>query len=283
MNLDELVGKRKKIICTELSPHVDKEYAERVSKLADVATVTSLKKTAKDTNFETDAEKESIDKAMEVKRSCGLETIPTITCRDHQKNTYFLSSLKTLGMNNLLLLYGDPNEPPHENRYVFKSAGELVKWLREEEALIDKNHFSLCVAGNPASENLEKEIESVTKKYEAGANVLITQPVFDVEQGLRYADALRSRGLKLHVLYGLLLFKTAKSPEFIEKLFRIKIPENAKLRIREKGPEESAKIAESVYSNLLKHAAGFQVYPYAGVDATLKLLGNLRDFMDNTV
>ncbi|MBI4399793.1 methylenetetrahydrofolate reductase [Candidatus Micrarchaeota archaeon] len=281
MNLNDLIEKRKKIICTELSPHVDNEYVSKVSKLADVATVTSLKKIAKDTTFEVDAEKESIDKAAYVKKTYGLETIPTVTCRDHGKNNDFLRSLKSLDIHNLLLLYGDPNEPPHKNNYYFKNSGELVKWLREEEASAEKNHFSLCVAGNPASENLEKEIDSLAKKYEAGANVVVTQPVFDVEQGLRYVDALNSRGLKMHVFYGLLLFKTAKSPEFIEKRFGIKIPENVKLAVREKGPEESSRIVEKVYSNLVKHVAGFQIYPYGGVDATINLLSNLRNFLNN--
>ncbi len=203
----------------------------------------------------------------------------SLICRDHPRDDgEILNNLKRGGVDNLLTLYGDPNDPPYPNRYEFKTSGELIRWVRKQKSQDGGQQFCIAVGSDPTSNDIPKLISTMKEKREAGADLAITQPVFHSEQVLTSIEALESANENLPCLIGLLVPRSVKSITFLEQRLGVKIPPTVKLRVAAKGVEEGLQIVREVYRSLWKKAAGFYIYPWADPDLNIVtgLLEELR-------
>jgi len=146
----------------------------------------------------------------------GVETIPHLTTRDQNiigLQAALLGAWTVGGIRNILAVTGDPpsvgDHPETSGVYEVDSVG-LVKVLHRlnqgtdwsGKTLGGATNFTIGVAVNPVSDNLDEEIARFHAKIEAGAHFAMTQPLFDPEH---WHDFLKKIGGKcpIPVLIGI--------------------------------------------------------------------------------
>jgi methylenetetrahydrofolate reductase (NADPH) len=109
------------------------------------------------------------------------------------------------GVRHIVALRGDPPNgakeyTPHPDGYTYSS--DLVEGIKK---IAD---FEISVAAfpekHPASKDFAQDIDALKRKIDAGATRAITQYFFDVDVFLRYHEMVRSHGITIPILPGLL-------------------------------------------------------------------------------
>lgn len=129
-----------------------------------------------------------------------------ITCvnasRSHTNSV--IDRWRSLGIWRFLALRGDvPNGGkymPHKDGYT--NATTLTAYLKS------LSHTEVSVAGypesHPESPNRKTDIDNLKAKIDAGADRIITQYFFDIEQFLRYRDMVVGAGINVPLVAGIL-------------------------------------------------------------------------------
>ncbi|MFZ4712788.1 MAG: methylenetetrahydrofolate reductase [Bacteriovoracaceae bacterium] len=201
----------------------------------------------------------------------GIEPIMQMTCRD--RNALAIQSdllgANSLGIKNILCLTGDPirvgDHPDAKSVFEFNSEGliKTVRGLNNGEAasgvkINSKTDFFIGAVANPAVIALEKEVEKMARKIDAGAKFFQTQPVFNLDQYEKFSR-LAPKGAK--ILMGVLALKGPKMIDFLNNnVAGIKVPDELRQRFMkasEKGKEwleeesitHAAELAKIYYKN----------------------------------
>jgi len=246
------------------------KYVEIVKPYVDAVRLTALKNAGDLNDPNRTSEQICFESATSIARHAGVDVIASLVCRDHARNDLrILTDLKQAGVHNLLALYGDPNDAPHPNRYEFKTSGELIRWVRKQEYVNDSSRFCIAVGSDPTSRDLPKQLASMREKKEAGADLAITQPVFQAEQAVESLKTLAASNDALPTLIGLLVPKSEKTITFMETRLGVRIPATVKERVRIGGVEEGLRVIREVYRTLWDRAAGFYIYPWADPELSI--------------
>ena len=183
----------------------------------------------------------------------GLETIVHWCCRD--RNLLGMQSdllgAYLLGQRNILAITGDPpklGDYPNATAVFDVDSVGLVRMLtrlNHGQDLIGKSigrptSFHVGVGVDPAAQNLEEEISRFHRKVEAGAEFVMTQPVFDIDQLRAFLEAIG--GPAPPIMVGVLPLTSFRNAE----IYRNEVPgmhiSDAILdRMRGAGDGESAK------------------------------------------
>ena len=199
-----------------------------------------------------------------VREELGVATILHLTCRDLNLLGMHSTLLgaAALGIDGILALTGDPasvGDYPAATSVFDVTSDGLVKIISSLNSGLDYSgreigkptNFAIGTALNPAADDIEKEIARLAKKREAGANFLMTQPVFDLEPLRRVVDQI-PKDWKLPVLAGVLPLRSSRHAEFLHnEVPGINIPENIRKALSTADPEaakaEGVKIARDIY------------------------------------
>jgi methionine synthase / methylenetetrahydrofolate reductase(NADPH) len=144
--------------------------------------------------------------AAEVQRATGLETIPHVTPRDGSLmglQAQLLGAWRA-GLKNLLAITGDPSQLgdyPGVHDVYHVDIFELVRAVSRMAEGFDcagnpigePPAFCLGVAVNPGAEDLDHEIERLTRKAEVGAHFVMSQVFFDWTPWQRLLDRCGGR------------------------------------------------------------------------------------------
>ncbi|MEK9501528.1 bifunctional homocysteine S-methyltransferase/methylenetetrahydrofolate reductase [Gaopeijia maritima] len=229
-----------------------------------------------------------------VQRDAGIEAIMHYTCRDRNMMGMLsdLLGAAALGVDNLLLVSGDP---PVQGPYPDATAVFDIDAIGLTNVAVGLNRgvdpggaalsaptrFVVAVAVNPGAVDQERERSRFRWKAEAGADVAITQPVFDVESLRRFLDATSAHPLP--VLVGVWPFLSLRNAEFLaHEVPGVAVPESTLERMRvaqERGPDaaraEGIAIAREVRAEVesIPRVAGVHVSaPQGDVAAALAVL-----------
>lgn len=108
------------------------------------------------------------------------------------------------GIDHMLAVRGDLPEGWSGTGGDFSYATDLVSYVRKEFG--DK--FEIAVAGSPeghiACRTLEADIAHLKQKQDEGADYIMTQLTFDMEQFKYWLDAIRSAGITMPVDVGVM-------------------------------------------------------------------------------
>ena len=108
------------------------------------------------------------------------------------------------GVDHILALRGDFPRGEHSTGGDFNYATDLVKFIRREFG--DK--FEIAVAGSPeghiACRSLDADISFLRQKQDEGADYIMTQLCWDMEQFERWLDKIRNAGIWLPVDVGIM-------------------------------------------------------------------------------
>jgi homocysteine S-methyltransferase len=190
---------------------------------------------------------DSILMSIKIAEETGLNVMPHICCRDRNMISMrsVLLGAYIHGIRNLLIVTGDP--VPGENRT--KTTGvfdynsiQLMDYVKEMNA----EHFAgepfyYGGALNPGRGNLDKIIERMQRKIEAGATYFLTQPIFSKEE----ADRIRyiKERVDAKILCGIMPLVSYRNASFIKnELTGIIVPDEIVARYRPDMTKEEAEL-----------------------------------------
>ena len=213
-----------------------------------------------------------------MQQKVGIDTILHYTCRD--RNLLGIQSdllgAYALGIRNVLAITGDP---PKLGDYPDATAVYDVDSIGLIRILSHLNH-GCDLAGNPigpplglhigcgadpSKPDLEKEVRRLEEKVRAGAEYIMTQPVYDPRTVEAFLGMIRH--LQTPVLIGILPLYSHKNAEFLHnEVPGMRIPEDIRERMRVAGSGEQAqltgvRIAQEALLAAREQAQGAYVMP----------------------
>jgi len=200
-----------------------------------------------------------------VETKVGIETITHIACRD--RNLIGLQGLLlgawALGIKNILAITGDPTKIgdfPHATTVADVDSIGLIKILKNMNHGLDAvgntigepTNFLIACAANPTAQNLDYEISRLEKKVEAGAQIVFTQPLYEMRTLELFIKKIEH--LKIPIMLGILPLRSYKHAEFLHnEVPGINIPD----WVREKlylAHDDAGKVGVEISAQFLKEA-----------------------------
>jgi methionine synthase I (cobalamin-dependent)/5,10-methylenetetrahydrofolate reductase len=207
----------------------------------------------------------AIPAAVVIERDVGLETMVHYTCRDRNMLGMLSDMLgaAAAGLRNVLLITGDPPRfgPYPESTAVFDidSIGLTNVVYRLNHGIDpggnpigEPTRFVIGVAANHMAVDMGRELKRLYWKVDAGADFIVTQPVFDV--GTFDAFVRSTEEFRLPVLAGVWPLTSVRNAEFLaNEVPGQRVPPSVLARMRkaqERGAdaalEEGLRIAREV-------------------------------------
>jgi methionine synthase I (cobalamin-dependent)/5,10-methylenetetrahydrofolate reductase len=236
--------------------------------------------------------------AFGIQHDLDLECIVHCTTRD--RNLMALESellgAHALGVRNIIALTGDPPRigdlPGATGVWDVDSIGLveiLARLNRGEDAagspIGQRAGFTIACALDPTAADAATEWDRLERKIAAGAHLVMTQPLYSVEQVEAMFDEARRRfgpaGIPLPVLLGVLPLQSARHAEFLHhEVPGITIPDAARAALHEAG-EHGAEVGLRMALDLLAavddRVAGTYVMPSFGrYEQAAELVRRLR-------
>jgi methionine synthase / methylenetetrahydrofolate reductase(NADPH) len=210
-----------------------------------------------------------------IQQHAGIEAVNHFCCRD--RNILGIQSellgAHTAGVRNLICITGDP---PRMGAYPDATAVFDVDAIGLVNIVNNLNHgldiggnpmgsqtaLLIGVGANPGALNMDEEIRRFDWKVEAGAEYIVTQPVFDLdllEQFLR-----RTEHAKVPVVCGIWPLTSFRNAEFMVNELRVPVPEEYMERMRrvdsaERAREEGVAIASEMTARVRRMVQGVQL------------------------
>ncbi len=225
-----------------------------------------------------------------LQREVGVETVLHFACRD--RNVIGMQSdllgAWALGLRNILAITGDP---PKLGNYPDATAVFDVDAIGLTNLLNRLNHgldlagnpigeptgFSIGVGVNPGAINMDEELRRLDWKIEAGAEYMITQPVFDLNTLERFMK--RIQHIRLPLVCGIWPLVSYRNAEFMNnEVPGASVPGEVMERMRrtttkEEGFREGVAIARETYENVRSSVAGVQLSaPLGRIDGIFMML-----------
>ena len=225
-----------------------------------------------------------------IQRDIGIETVLHFACRD--RNVIGMQSdllgAWALGLRNVLAITGDP---PKLGNYPNATAVFDVDAIGLTNVINRLNHgldlagnpigdptgFSIGVGVNPGAINLDEELKRLEWKIEAGAEYMITQPVFDIRILERFMK--RIAGVKVPLICGIWPLVSYRNAEFMNnEVPGASVPGEILERMRktttkEEGFAEGVTIARETFERVRGNVAGIQISaPMGRIEGILTIL-----------
>jgi len=191
-----------------------------------------------------------------VQQQVGIEAVLHFTCRDRNvlgMQSDLLGAAAT-GIRNLICITGDPpklgNYPDATAVFDVDAIG-LVNIVRSLNDGLDlggnpigtSTAFVIGVGANPGVPNIDEEIRRFEYKVEAGAEYVVTQPVFDIALLERFLK--RIEHVRIPVVAGIWPLTSARNAEFMKNELRVSVPDAILDRMTKAASAEAAR-AEGV-------------------------------------
>lgn len=219
-----------------------------------------------------------------VQKELGLETIFHLTCRD--RNILGLQSellgAYAIGVKNILTLTGDkPSQGDHPQAtgvYDVDSTG-LIKTANflnngrdySGNPLDSSTDFFIGAVANPTALDIEREIERIQAKIEAGVGFFQTQPIFDIRQLERFMNKFPNPPVP--IIYGLMPLKSLKLAKYLNaNVPGIHVPEVLLERLESKGREAGLEIAVELLNEMRQMVHGVHIFPMGDIGLVEMLL-----------
>lgn len=225
----------------------------------------------------------------------GIEPILHVCGRDRNLigQMAHLLGAHAIGLRNLVIITGDPPKvgdyPEATAVYDLDSIGLLNMASTMNRGLDPagkrlaggQTSFLLATGLEPGAQDLDKEIRRLERKHAAGAEVIMTQPIF--QQELLDEVLKRIEHLKMPVLLGVLPLVSYKNAEFLHnEVPGMQIPEAIRERMRKAAPgaearKEGVRIAREMLFGVRDRVQGAYLMPPLGkYELALEVLDGLK-------
>ncbi|WJH33213.1 bifunctional homocysteine S-methyltransferase/methylenetetrahydrofolate reductase [Paenibacillus sp. CC-CFT747] len=197
-----------------------------------------------------------------VKDRLGMRPLLHIACRDRNLigTQSHLMGLHALGINHVLAITGDPARvgdlPAASSVYDMNSIDliRMTKQLNDGHAfsgkpLKEKARFIVGAAFDPNVKYLEKAVQRMEKKIEAGADFFMTQPVYEHEKIEMLYEA--TKHLQVPIFIGIMPLISGRNAEFLHnEVPGIRIPDGIRKRMAGLEGEEGRRVGTEIAREL---------------------------------
>jgi homocysteine S-methyltransferase len=210
-----------------------------------------------------------------IQQEAGIEAVLHFCCRD--RNILSIQSellgAHTAGVRNLICITGDPPRMglyPDATAVFDVDAIGLVNIVRNLNHGLDiggnpmgsQTALLIGVGANPGALNMDEEMRRFDWKVQAGAEYVVTQPVFDLD--LLEVFLKRTEHYKIPVLCGIWPLTSFRNAEFMVNELRVPVPDRFMERMRrvdnaEKAREEGVAIAREMVQHAASMVQGVQL------------------------
>jgi len=206
-----------------------------------------------------------------IQKQIGVETVLHFPTRGRNllRVQGDLLAAHALGVRNVFVVMGDPTAigdyPDAMDNYDLVPSG-LIKLIKQgfnegiDHAGMDigqPTSFFVGCALNLTAGNLDDEVKNLRRKLKAGADFILTQPVFDVARAAQALQTIRAAvdGQPVPILIGILPLASARHAAFLHhEVPGILVPEGVRTRMESAG--ENA--------------------PRAGIEIAIELVAQMR-------
>ncbi len=209
-----------------------------------------------------------------------MELILHLTTRD--RNLMGLQSdllgCHALGLRNILCLTGDPpsvGDYPNATAVYDTDSMGLVRIVRGMNLGTDvagtsigaATGFAVGCGVNPTADDLDSELDRFSAKLDAGAQFVMTQPIYELESWQRFLERLGGPP-QVPILIGILPLQSFRHAEFLHnEVPGIHVPEWIRTRMREAGGDGQTVgvgLARDLLARARRLASGVYLMPSFG-------------------
>jgi homocysteine S-methyltransferase len=225
-----------------------------------------------------------------IQQQAGIEAVLHFCCRD--RNILSIQSellgAHTMGVRNLICITGDP---PRMGTYPDASAvfdvdaiglTNIVNNLNQGldiggNPIGSQTSLAIGVGANPGAVNPDEELRRFAWKVEAGAEYVVTQPVFDLnllEKFLRKTESYR-----LPVIAGIWPLTSYRNAEFMVNELRVPVPAEYMTRMHlaataEHARQEGVAIGQEMVVRVREMVQGVQLSaPFGRYEMAIQVAG----------
>ncbi|PLT30667.1 bifunctional homocysteine S-methyltransferase/methylenetetrahydrofolate reductase [Peribacillus deserti] len=225
-----------------------------------------------------------------LKEKSNINPMIHITCRD--RNLIGLQShlmgLSTLGLNEVLVVTGDPSKIgdfPGATSVYDLSSFDLIALINQfneglsysGKPLGQKTNFNISAAFNPNVRYLHKAVERMEKKISFGAQSFLTQPIYSEDQIDEVYEAVKH--VKTPIFIGIMPLTSSRNAEFIHhEVPGISLPDSVRKAMASAGndPVQAAKegiaIAKALTEKAMEKFNGiYLITPFLRYELTAEL------------
>jgi methylenetetrahydrofolate reductase (NADPH) len=200
-----------------------------------------------------------------IQQVVGRPAILHCTTRDHNRLSIqgLLWGAKALGIQTVLAATGDfvaLGERARTTTVRDLDVFSLVRMAREAGL-----HAGVVLDPHLESDRFQREVDRLGRKLEAGAQFVVTQPVYAESEAVRLAEATRPLGIP--IILGILPLWSARHAQFLhENVAGIRVPEQVRRRMQraEDAPGEGASLARELIAVARQCFAGACLMPPFG-------------------
>ncbi len=213
-----------------------------------------------------------------IERQGGVETVLHYSCRDHRligMQTDFVGA-HSLGVRNVLLTTGQPapegTYPDATSVFDVDAVGlvNLVARLNQGQDLGGQSmdapaRFHIGVAVNPFAPDVDFEMRRLDHKVEAGAEFMLTPPIFDIEAFDAVLPQLRRVGIP--ILGSVAALDSLRQAEFFaSEVTGARVPDGVFDRLRRAADQaaEGIELSVEIAGALATRVDGLQVTSHHG-------------------
>jgi methionine synthase / methylenetetrahydrofolate reductase(NADPH) len=234
-----------------------------------------------------------------IQQQAGIEAVMHFCCRD--RNILSIQSellgAYTVGVRNLICITGDP---PRMGTYPDATAVFDVDAIGLTNIVNNLNHgldlggnpmgsrtaLLIGVGANPGALNMDEELRRFEWKVKAGAEYVVTQPVFDLDH--LEAFLKRTEEYNLPVIAGIWPLTSYRNAEFMVNELRVPVPEEYMERMRRAEGADAARaegiaIAREMVARVRPIVAGVQLSaPFGRYQMAIEVAEAIGDRHSNT-
>lgn len=216
-----------------------------------------------------------------IQHEVDIETILHYTTRDRSMMGLQsdLLGAHASGVRNILALTGDPpslgDNIGSTGVFDVDSIGlvRIIAGMNQGEDSTGTSigrgaSFTILCAVDPTKPDLEEEARRLHQKIEAGAQFVMTQPIFNPQVWVDFLDVFGAKKLPIPVMIGIMPLQSSKHAEFCHnELPGITLTDEARHRMKlagENGRQEGIKMAQELLQDLRQYAEGVYVMPSFG-------------------
>ncbi|GAC41654.1 5,10-methylenetetrahydrofolate reductase [Paenibacillus popilliae ATCC 14706] len=218
----------------------------------------------------------------------GIRPLIHIACRDRNLigTQSHMMGLNALGIDHVLAVTGDParfGDLPDSSSVYDLTSFEIIRMIKQlnsglafsGKALKQRANFVVGAAFNPNVKHLSKAIERLQRKIEAGADYIMTQPVYDASLSERIAEG--TKHLNVPVFLGIMPLASGRNAEYLHnEVPGIHLSDEVRERMKglegENGRREGVAIAKDLLDVAMKNFNGiYFMTPFMFYEMTVEL------------
>ncbi|MFC5401847.1 bifunctional homocysteine S-methyltransferase/methylenetetrahydrofolate reductase [Cohnella soli] len=228
-----------------------------------------------------------------LKERVGIRPLAHIACRDRNligTQTHMMG-FDALGIDHVLAVTGDPakfGDLPGSSSVYDLTSFEIIRMIKQlnegvafsGKPLKQKAKFIVGAAFNPNVKHLDKAVQRLERKIAAGADYVMTQPVYDPELIVRIADM--TKHLSIPIFLGIFPLASGRNAEYLHnEVPGIQLSDEVRSRMAglegTAGRAEGVKIAEELLDVAMTHFNGiYLMTPFMAYEMTVSLTKYVR-------